>query len=63
MDNADFKYKFRNSVKCHVIAAAAALPTLRHDLFIIYFNRHQKWKAHHSFTPIANFHSFSFIIV
>ena len=36
-----------------VIAAVAALPTLRHDLFIILFNWNQKWKAHHSFTVVA----------
>ena len=52
MDDADFKYDVENSVKCKiswrcVIAAAAALPTLRHDLFFIYSNWHQKWKAHH----------------
>ena len=45
------------------IAAVAALPTLRHDLFIIFFNWYQKWKAHHSFTLVAKFHSSSFNIV
>ena len=46
-----------------VIAAVAALLILRHDLFIILFNWHQKWKAHHLFTLVAKFHSSSFIIV
>ena len=37
MDSAHFKYEVKNSVKCHDVASLAALPTLHHDLFIIYF--------------------------
>ena len=49
MDCADFKYEVENSVdKGHV-------------LLIIFFNCHQKWKAHHLFTLVANFHFSNFI--